>query len=116
MQLQDSVGGEGLPDSSQSPTTVLGPGHLLGSPPAGRTDLSLSCHLWRNPDALSSPDLAFSSLTPECSDLATANLCDGEQLCQGLAQKDPQVLRFLLTSHRLSLSSLDSGRVRAGGL
>ncbi|XP_045049817.2 granulysin [Desmodus rotundus] len=39
---------------------------------------------------LGPPDLAFSSLTPECSDLATANLCDGEQLCQGLAQKDPQ--------------------------
>ncbi|KAM5318247.1 granulysin [Glossophaga mutica] len=39
---------------------------------------------------LGSPDLAFSSLTPECSDLATANPCDGEQLCQGLAQEDPQ--------------------------
>ncbi|XP_045684373.1 granulysin [Phyllostomus hastatus] len=39
---------------------------------------------------LGSPDLAFSSLTPECSDLATTNPCDGEKLCQGLAQEGPQ--------------------------
>lgn len=73
-QPQGSVGGEGLPNSSQSPTPVL------GSPPARRTDFSLSFHPWRNADAVSSPGLAFSGLTPECSDLAMANPCDGEQL------------------------------------
>ncbi|XP_037015574.1 granulysin [Artibeus jamaicensis] len=39
---------------------------------------------------LGSPDLAFSSLTPERSVLAIANLGDGEQLGRGLAQEDPQ--------------------------
>ncbi|KAF6103519.1 granulysin [Phyllostomus discolor] len=39
---------------------------------------------------LGSPDLASSSLNPECSDLAIANPCDGEHLCQGLAQEGPQ--------------------------
>ncbi|XP_054433602.1 granulysin [Pteronotus mesoamericanus] len=39
---------------------------------------------------LGSSDLAFSSLTPECYDLETANPCDGEQLHQGLALEDPQ--------------------------
>ncbi|XP_014413804.1 granulysin [Camelus ferus] len=39
---------------------------------------------------LGAPVLAFSGLTPEHSDGATAHLCDGEHLFQGLAPQDPQ--------------------------
>ncbi|XP_044781946.1 antimicrobial peptide NK-lysin-like [Bubalus bubalis] len=39
---------------------------------------------------LVSPGLAFSGLTPESHDQATAHLCDGDELCQGLAPEDPQ--------------------------
>ncbi|XP_036895113.1 granulysin [Sturnira hondurensis] len=39
---------------------------------------------------LGSPDLASSSLTPECSVPAVANSGDGELLGQGPAQEDPQ--------------------------
>ncbi|XP_070655927.1 antimicrobial peptide NK-lysin-like [Bos indicus] len=36
---------------------------------------------------LVAPGLAFSGLTPESHDQATAHLCDGDELCQGL---DPE--------------------------
>ncbi|KAI4577286.1 hypothetical protein MJG53_005089 [Ovis ammon polii x Ovis aries] len=39
---------------------------------------------------LVAPGLAFSGLTPECHDQATAHLSDGDELCQGLAPEDPQ--------------------------
>ncbi|XP_040080264.1 antimicrobial peptide NK-lysin-like [Oryx dammah] len=39
---------------------------------------------------LVAPGLAFSGLTPERHDQATAHLCDGDELCQGLAPEDPQ--------------------------
>uniref|UniRef100_A0A8D1LT07 Saposin B-type domain-containing protein n=1 Tax=Sus scrofa TaxID=9823 RepID=A0A8D1LT07_PIG len=41
-------------------------------------------------NALSSPGLAFSGLTPEDSALARAHPCDGEQFCQNLAPEDTQ--------------------------
>lgn len=41
--------------------------------------------------AVSSPGLAFSGVTSECSDLAMDLLSDEEQLFQGLAQGGPQV-------------------------
>lgn len=77
----------------------MGPGHLLDSPPARKMDFSLSSHLWRDADAVSSPGLAFSSLTPESYDLATDDLYSREQSSQGLTQEEPQVHVFLLTSH-----------------
>ncbi|XP_040080260.1 granulysin isoform X2 [Oryx dammah] len=39
---------------------------------------------------LVAPGLAFSSLTPERHNQATAHLCDGDELCQGLAPEDPR--------------------------
>ncbi|XP_070235526.1 antimicrobial peptide NK-lysin isoform X1 [Bos mutus] len=39
---------------------------------------------------LVAPGLAFSGLTPECHDQATAHLWDGDKLRQGLAPEDPQ--------------------------
>ncbi|KAB0359620.1 hypothetical protein FD754_003776 [Muntiacus muntjak] len=39
---------------------------------------------------LVAPGLAFSGLTPEHHDQATAHLCEGDELCQGLSPKDPQ--------------------------
>ncbi|XP_015094232.2 granulysin isoform X2 [Vicugna pacos] len=39
---------------------------------------------------LGAPGLAFSGLIPEDSDGATAHLCDGEPLFQGLAPQDPR--------------------------
>ncbi|XP_010860503.1 PREDICTED: antimicrobial peptide NK-lysin-like isoform X2 [Bison bison bison] len=39
---------------------------------------------------LVAPGLAFSGLTPESHDQATAHLCDGDELCQGLDLEDPQ--------------------------
>ncbi|XP_055255735.1 granulysin isoform X2 [Moschus berezovskii] len=39
---------------------------------------------------LVAPGLAFSGLTPEHHDQAMAHLCDGDELCQGLAPKHPQ--------------------------
>ncbi|XP_068822895.1 antimicrobial peptide NK-lysin-like [Capricornis sumatraensis] len=39
---------------------------------------------------LVAPGLAFSGLTSECYDQAMAHLCDGDELCQGLAPEDPQ--------------------------
>ncbi|XP_059747031.1 granulysin isoform X2 [Bos taurus] len=46
--------------------------------------------------------LAFSGLTPESHDQATAHLCDGDELCQGLALEDPQG-DLLLQGEELSL-------------
>uniref|UniRef100_A0A8B9WJK1 Saposin B-type domain-containing protein n=1 Tax=Bos mutus grunniens TaxID=30521 RepID=A0A8B9WJK1_BOSMU len=48
------------------------------------------------------PRLAFSGLTPESHDQATAHLCDGDELCQGLALEDPQG-DLLLQGEELSL-------------
>lgn len=45
----------------------------------------------RSDSAVSCPDLAFSGVTSEWSDPATAPLDDGEQLFLGLAQGGPQV-------------------------
>ncbi|ELR45407.1 hypothetical protein M91_02003, partial [Bos mutus] len=51
---------------------------------------------------LVAPGLAFSGLTPESHDQATAHLCDGDELCQGLALEDPQG-DLLLQGEELSL-------------
>lgn len=96
-QSEGRVGGEGLLDTSQGPTPVLGPGHLLDSPPARKMDFFFPPV--EDADAVSSPGLAFSSLTPESYDLWTADLYSREQSSQGLTQEDPQVHGFLLTSH-----------------
>ncbi|XP_005686771.1 PREDICTED: antimicrobial peptide NK-lysin-like isoform X2 [Capra hircus] len=45
---------------------------------------------------LVAPGLAFSGLTPECHDQATAHLSDGDELCQGLAPEDPQEIMQML--------------------
>nr|CAI9706476.1 unnamed protein product [Rangifer tarandus platyrhynchus] len=39
---------------------------------------------------LVAPGLAFSGLTPGHHDQATAHLCEGDELCQGLSPEDPQ--------------------------
>ncbi|KAB0359623.1 hypothetical protein FD754_003779 [Muntiacus muntjak] len=39
---------------------------------------------------LVAPGLAFSGLTPEHHDQATAHLCDEDELCQGLSLENPQ--------------------------
>lgn len=66
---------------------------------------------------VSSPGLAFSSLSSGSDDLETASLCNGEQLCQRLTWEGPQVHGVRLTSQPLpSLSSLSRARARAGDL
>ncbi|XP_066228432.1 granulysin isoform X1 [Saccopteryx leptura] len=52
---------------------------------------------------LGSPGLAFCSLSPECHDLVTATLWEGEQLGQGFAQEGPQ-------AHLLTMREGQSGR------
>nr|WRY74737.1 NK-lysin 2 [Bubalus bubalis] len=51
---------------------------------------------------LVAPGLAFSGLTPESHDQATAHLCDGDELCQGLHPEHPQG-DLLLQGEELSL-------------
>ncbi|XP_006045926.1 antimicrobial peptide NK-lysin isoform X3 [Bubalus bubalis] len=51
---------------------------------------------------LVAPGLAFSGLTPESHDQATAHLCDGDELCQGLDPEHPQG-DLLLQGEELSL-------------
>nr|WRY74707.1 NK-lysin 2 [Bubalus bubalis] len=51
---------------------------------------------------LVAPGLAFSGLTPESHDQATAHLCGGDELCQGLDPEHPQG-DLLLQGEELSL-------------
>ncbi|XP_072807736.1 granulysin isoform X1 [Vicugna pacos] len=57
---------------------------------------------------LGAPGLAFSGLIPEDSDGATAHLCDGEPLFQGLAPQDPRVPGWLPAHPPQSLTFLSS--------
>lgn len=81
------------------PHACLGPREPPGLPTSQENGLLLSSPLWRDADAVSFSDLAFSGLTPESNELAPANLCDREQSCHGLTQEDLQVPGFLFTPH-----------------
>ena len=89
-QPQGRAGQEapGTPHKAASPSWAPAASWAL---PSQKHGLLLSIFLWRAAHAVSSPGLAFSGLTPESHDQATAHLCDGDELCQGLDPEDPQV-------------------------